>query len=62
MKKYRIELNQEEVNVLTELLNIAVMTQGLKNGTDLNARYFLNKISAGEVKEEAAGKLEAEKK
>ena len=55
MKKYRIELTQEEVNVLTDLLNVAVMTNGLKGGTDLNARYFLNKITAGEVKEEVAG-------
>ena len=62
MKKYRLELNQEEVNVLTELLNIAVMTNGLKAGTDLNARYFLNKISAGEVKEEAAERPESEKR
>lgn len=55
MKKYRIELTQEEVNVLTELLNVAVMTNGLKGGTDLNARYFLNKITAGEIKEEITG-------
>lgn len=53
MKTYKVELNQEEVNVLTELLNIAVMTNGLKGGTDLNARYLLNKIAAGEVKEDA---------
>jgi hypothetical protein len=62
MKKYRVELTQEEVNVLTELLNVAVMTNGLKGGTDLNARYFLNKISAGEVKDEAAGYKDLEKK
>jgi hypothetical protein len=60
MKKYIIELTQEEVNVLTELLNIAVMTNGLKGGTDLNVRYFLNKISAGEIKEEAALRSESE--
>lgn len=58
MKKYRIEFTQEEVNVLTDLLNVAVMTNGLKGGTDLNARYFLNKIAAGEIKEEATGESE----
>lgn len=52
MKSYRVELTQEELNVLTDLLNIAVMTNGLKGGTDLNARYFLNKIAAGEIKED----------
>jgi hypothetical protein len=61
MKTYRVELTQEEVNVLTELLNIAVMTNGMKGGTDLNARYLLNKISAGEVKPEPA-KKESERK
>lgn len=61
MKTYKVELSQEEVNVLTDLLNIAVMTNGLKGGTDLNARYFLNKIAAGEVKAEA-GHKELEKK
>lgn len=61
MKNYKVELTQEEVNVLTELLNIAVMTNGLKGGTDVNARYFLNKIAAGEVKEEP-GYKDSEKK
>jgi hypothetical protein len=56
MKTYKAEFNQEEVNVLTELLNIAVMTNGLKGGTDLNARYFLNKIAGGEVKDEPVKK------
>lgn len=53
MKSYKVELTQEELNVLTDLLNIAVMTNGLKGGTDLNARYFLNKIAAGEIREES---------
>ena len=56
MKTYKVELTQEELNALTDLLNIAVMANGLKGGTDLNARYFLNKIAGGEVKEDHTAK------
>lgn len=49
MQTYKVEFTEQEVNVLTELLNIAVMSQGMKNNTDQNARYFLAKIEAGVV-------------
>lgn len=51
MKKYNVEFTQQELEILTGLLNIAVKAQGLVGNTDVAARTILNKITQGEVKE-----------